>query len=59
MLTMVGVSYFMLKRSLYKYARFKFFFTTMLLAINYSLLGYGGYIIAELPTEFDDDSLSK
>ena len=55
MLVIVFISYFFMKRRLYSYARFKFVLTTCILLINYSLLGYGGYIISELPTNFKND----
>lgn len=59
MLSLVCGSYMFYKQALYRYARFKFIFTSVLLTLNFLWLGYGAYIIHNLPTNFASDSTSR
>jgi hypothetical protein len=59
MLGMVAYTYTVYKGTLYKYAYFKFVFTSILLALNFLVLGYGGFIIYKMPTNFDDSGISE
>ncbi|CDW71113.1 zf-rbx1 domain containing protein [Stylonychia lemnae] len=59
MLAMVCGSFLFYKQALYRYARFKFIVTSILLVLNFLLLGYGAYIIIKLPLDFDETELAS
>lgn len=54
MLSLVFASYLFYKQALLRYARFKFIVTSILVILNYLLLGYGAYIVSDLPTEMEN-----
>ena len=52
----VSASYLALKSKLYKYASLKSIICTILLAFNFLFLGYGGYIISQIPEELSKET---
>lgn len=57
----VSTFYIAFKGHLYKYAYFKSIICSILLAFNFIFLGYGVYILVEIPEHFkgESDSLNK
>eukprot|EP00347_Sterkiella_histriomuscorum_P002711 403367102 len=59
MLSLLCGSYMFFNKTLYRYARFKFIFTSILLTLNFLWLGYGAYVIHNMPTDFEDGDVSS
>lgn len=53
-MTMLIGSFFVCKKALYSYAKFKFLVTTILLILNLAMIVYGITIVISLPTQFAD-----
>jgi len=58
MLLVLG-SFFMCKRALYSYAKFKFFATSILLCLNLSMIIYGITIVIKVPIDFAGPSKKR
>jgi hypothetical protein len=52
-------SFFVCKKALYSYAKFKFLVTTILLIMNLGMIVYGVIIVISLPTKFADSNQSR